>query len=422
MTTSPWQCHRIGGRFKTAVLTWIIVLMSRATARGDDWPQFLGPTRNSISTEVGLISSWSKDGPPLVWQKETGAGFAGAAVAGESLILFHRFGDEEVVECLEANTGKGRWKFSYATRYIDQFGFDPGPRATPLISNGKVYTLGAEGIFHCLDLDSGKKIWGRSLNEEFTVAKGFFGVATSPLIEDELILVNVGGTDAAGIVAFARATGQEVWRATDHQASYSSPVAATLAGTRYAIFLTREGIVFLDPKTGTVKYNVRFRSRMNASVNAASPVVADNTVFFSACYGPGAMLLQVGDNRFDKLWKNDESMSNHYNTCVAHNGYLYGFHGRQESGAKLRCVELKTGLVKWTSERTGCGSLILADGKLIVLDEDGDLILVQPNPDSYKELARASVLSKPARGPIALANGRVYARDSKKLVCFNMKK
>jgi outer membrane protein assembly factor BamB len=400
----------------------MVLEMWLATARGGDWPQFLGPTRNSISTEMGLVSSWSKDGPPLVWQRETGAGFSGPAVAGENLILFHRVGDEEVVECLEASTGKSRWKFSYPTHYIDQFGFDPGPRSTPLIAGGKVYTLGAEGAFHCLDLDSGKKIWGRPLNEEFTVAKGFFGVATSPLIEGELILVNVGGKDAAGIVAFARDTGQEVWRATDHQASYSSPVAATLAGIRYAIFLTREGIVFLDPKTGSVKFNTRFRSRMNASVNAASPLAVDNTVFFSACYGPGAMLLAVAGDRFDEVWKNDESMSNHYNTCVADNGYLYGFHGRQESGARLRCVELKTGQIKWTSERAGCGSVILAEGKLIVLAEDGDLILIQPNPDSYKELARASVMSKPARSPIALANGRLYARDSKKLVCFNLKK
>jgi outer membrane protein assembly factor BamB len=386
-----------------------------------DWPQFLGPLRNGVSAETGLVQTWPTEGPPRLWEKPIGAGFSGPVVAGKRLILFHRLGNEAVVSCLDAASGQESWSFKYPTDYHDDFGFDEGPRSTPLVADNRVYTFGAEGRLSCLDLQTGRKVWDRSVNSEYQVRKGYFGVATSPLLEGKLLLVNVGGKDA-GIVAFDRDNGREVWRATNHEASYSSPVAATLDGTRYAIFLTREGIVLLDPMTGEVRQSRRWRSRLSASVNAATPIVADGSVFFSACYGVGAVLLRVHRGDFQEVWKNDESMSNHYGTCVHHNGHLYGFDGRQEEGARLRCVELKTGKVRWTRERFGCGSMVLADGNLIILSEDGDLILVEATPDSYKEKARAPLLTKPCRSPMALANGRLYARDSKRLMCWNLKK
>jgi outer membrane protein assembly factor BamB len=246
-------------------------------------------------------------------------------------------------------------------------------------------------------------------------------VATSPLLESNLLLLNVGGKQA-GIVAFDKDTGKEVWRATDHGASYSSPVAATLNGKRRIVFFTREGIVLLDPRTGEVTYSKRWRARMQASVNAASPVITDDLVFLSACYGTGAIVLRVGSNQIEELWKSDEVMSNHYNTCIQSKGYLYGFDGRQEEGARLRCIELKTGKVRWTDTHRGCGSMILAEGNLIILNEHGQLVLVEATPDSYKEKARAQALTGPCRSPIALADGLLYARDAKKLVCWSLKK
>jgi outer membrane protein assembly factor BamB len=415
---SSWQASSRRPEF---IFPFALVMICPIAAHADDWFQFLGPTRNGISGEKNLVESWPREGPPIVWQKEVGAGFSGAVVGGNRLILFHRVGDEEVVESLDAASGKAQWKSSYPSHYIDQFGFDPGPRSTPLVAGGRVFTLGAEGTLSCLDLDTGKKIWRRSLNEEYKVPPGFFGVATSPLLEQDLLLVNVGGK-GAGIVAFAKETGKEIWRAAQDGASYSSPVVLDLAGSREAVFLTREGIVLLDPRTGLVTFTKHFRSRMDASVNAATPVVVDNLIFFSACYGTGAILVRAQKDKMEALWENDKSMSNHYSTCIADNGYLYGFDGRQEAGAQLRCIELTTGKVRWTKEGTGCGSMILADGKLIVLTEKGILMLLSANPDSYTELARAPVLSGTARSPIALANGKLYARDTKKLICLNLKK
>jgi outer membrane protein assembly factor BamB len=385
-----------------------------------DWPQFLGPNRNAASAEAGLLQTWSKDGPPVVWQKDVGAGFSGPVVAGERLIVFHRLGNDEVVGCMDAAKGDEIWKTSYRTEYRDDFGMDDGPRSTPLVARNRVFTLGAEGTLQCLDLENGRRLWLRSLKADYSMPKGFFGVATSPLLEGNTLLINVGGKDA-GIVAFDQETGAEIWRSTNQGASYSSPVAANIGGTRVAIFLTREGIVILDPGNGQVRYTKRFRSRMDASVNAASPVVAGDYILFSACYGTGALALRMNKGEFSEAWQSGTCMSNHYNTSVHDNGYLYGFDGRQEEGAHLRCIELGTGKVQWTSDRTGCGSIILAEGRLIVLDEHGSLFLFRASPESYQELARADVLTAPCRGPIALANGRLYGRDARKLVCWNLK-
>jgi outer membrane protein assembly factor BamB len=389
-------------------------------AGAGDWPQFFGPTRNGVSTETGLRTSWPREGPPLVWEKQVGAGFSGPVVAGERLILFHRLGDKETVECLHPATGKERWTTTYTTTYHDDFGFDEGPRATPVIAGNRVFTLGAEGTLLCLDLESGQKVWGRNLMDEYRAPKGFFGIAGTPLVEGNLVLVNVGAR-GAGIVAFATDTGKEVWKATDHAASYASPIAATLHGQRYAIFFTREGLVALDPANGAIRYNKRWRSRINASVNAATPLVVGDDVFISASYNTGAILLHFTPAGVEEVWQNDESMSNHYATCVYHQGHLYGFDGRQEQGARLRCVEWKTGKVCWTQESFGCGSIIVADGNLIILNEAGELVLAEATPAAYREKARASVLGSPTRAAPALANGRFYARDTRRLICLNLK-
>jgi outer membrane protein assembly factor BamB len=387
-----------------------------------DWPQFLGPTRDGISTETGLVKSWPDKGPPVVWEREVGEGYSAPVVSGGTLVLFHRVGDQEVVEALDAATGKPRWKVGYGTKYSDLLGKGDGPRSTPLVADGKVYTLGAEGMLHCLDLKDGSKVWEKSLAKEYAMRQSYFGVGTSPIVEGGLLLVNVGAR-GAGIVAFDRATGKEVWKATDDEASYSSPVAATIDGARHVFFFTRTGLVDLDPKAGKVRFSKRWRSRMDASVNAAAPLAVGNQLFLSASYGTGAVLLRVGKDGAEEVWKGDRMLSSHYNTPVRKDGYLYGIDGRQEQGARLRCVELKTGQVKWEKEPFGCASMILADGQIIALTENGDLVLIEPTPDGYREKARAAVLKDgPCRAEIALADGRLYGRDRKRLVCWNLKK
>ncbi len=387
-----------------------------------DWPQFLGPNRDGVSPTKGLQLTWPAKGPPLLWQRDVGAGYSGPVVQGDRLILFHRVGNEEVVEAVNARTGGALWKFAYPTAYEDSYGKGNGPRSTPVIVGGHVYTLGAAGTLHCLDLATGKKVWGRALHKEYKVPPSFFGVGTSPLVEGDRVLVNVGAKDA-GIVAFDRKSGKEVWRATQDGASYSSPVAVTLDGRRRAVFLTREGVVILDPQDGKVLHRQRWRARYAASVNAATPLTAGDLLFFSASYETGALALRVAGGKVETVWSGEDIMSNHYNTCMLHDGFLYGFDGRQEAGPRLRCIELRTGKVRWTKEDFGCGSMILVDGRVIVLTEKGELVAFEATPTAYRETARAAVFdAPPCRAQIALAHGLLFARDGGKLRAFNLRK
>jgi formylglycine-generating enzyme required for sulfatase activity/outer membrane protein assembly factor BamB len=393
-----------------------------AAEPASDWPQFLGPTRNAASAERGLIGGWPKAGPEVLWEHKAGEGYSSPVVAAGSLLLFHRVGNEEVLDCLDAATGKERWKFSYRTSYADDYGKGNGPRSTPLVAGGRVYTLGPGGVLSCVALKDGSKLWQRPLHDDYDVRKGFFGVGTSPLLEGDNLLVNVGGK-GAGIVAFHKETGKEVWKATEHEASYSSPIAATVDGVRHAFFFTREGLVSLDPVSGKVRFSKRWRSRINASVNAATPVLlGGDHLFLSACYGTGAVLLRVKKDAVEEVWKSDEVLSCHFATPVAVGRYLFGFEGRQEEGARLRCVEWKTGKVMWTEAGFGSGSLIAAGERLFILSEDGRLMLAEANGARYQELARGKVLGKPCRAHLALADGRLYARDGSKLVCWKIKK
>jgi outer membrane protein assembly factor BamB len=386
-----------------------------------DWPQHLGPERNGIYRGPALADNWGAGGPKVVWTKPVGQGFSGPVVADGRLILFHRVGNREVVQSLDARTGAEQWSYGYPTSYRDDFGFDEGPRAVPVVANGVVYTFGAEGQLHAVSLTTGTRLWSEDTAGRFKVGKGFFGAAGSPLVEDGKVIANVGGK-GAGIVAFDAKTGKVVWTATDDEASYSSGVAATIAGRRCAIFLTRAGLVGLDPATGAVQFQRPWRARQNASVNAATPLVAGDLIFISAEYGPGATALRLEGTTLTELWASNDALSNHYATSVMRDGYLFGFHGRQEFGPSLRAVELRTGRVRWSQDRFMAGSVILAGDRLVVLRENGELILAPASPDAFKPLARAQVLPETVRAFPALANGFLYARNEKTLVCLDLRR
>jgi len=389
-------------------LLWLIA----AAAAAQDWPQFLGPTRNGVYT--GPWSAGSSLAP--VWKREVGAGFSAPVIAQGRLILFHRQGGEEKIESLDAATGKTVWSFAYPTGYRDDFGFDEGPRATPSIDGGRIYTFGAEGVLHGLDFASGRKVWSVDTHKQFGVAKGFFGAACSPLVEGNAVVLNIGGK-GAGIVAFEKASGKVLWSATDHAAGYSAPVAATIGGARRLLVFTRAGLVDLDPASGKVRYEFPWRSRSNASVNAATPLVIGSLVFLSASYSTGATLLELGAGAPKPLWSSDEALSNHYSTSVHRDGYLYGYHGRQEEGQALRCVELRTGKVAWSVDRFGAGTITLAGDHLLVMRESGELVMAPATPKEFRPARRAQLLPREVRAYPALAGGRIYVRNESALVC-----
>lgn len=411
--------------FRTLLLL-CVACIATPNSRSADWPQFLGPNRNGSTTETNLASTWPKDGPPIVWQRKVGEGFSGPVVSAGKLILFHRLADKETVECLDGKSGKELWKGEYPTAYNDDFGFDEGPRATPAIADSRVFTFGAEGMLSCWNLTSGAKLWNIETKSRFKSTKGFFGMACSPLVEGNTVILNLGGRDAAGIVAFDQATGKELWRATSDEASYSSPVVATLGGRRRGLVITREALVALDPANGKVSFRFAWRPPMHASVSAATPLVIDDLIFISASYGTGATSLRFKESGPERIWSNDEALSSHYSTSVHRDGFLYGFHGRADPGLQadsaLRCVELKTGKVRWSEASLKAGIVTLVNDQLLVLSDKGELLRAPATPDGFKAGDRAQILPLLARAHPALSDGLFYARSKDKLVCVDLRR
>ena len=406
---------------RSAAVAILIGLAVAAPVVATDWPQVLGPQRNGTYSGPPLAEAWGASGPKVVWRKQVGQAFAGPALVQNRVLLFHRIGNEEVLESLDAKTGAPVWRYASPTNYRDDFGFDEGPRAVPVVADGIVYTFGAQGQLHAVDLAKGTRVWSEDTMKRFNVPKGYFGAAGSPLVEGGRVIANVGG-DKAGIVAFDAKTGKVVWTATEDDASYSSGMAATIGGRRSAVFLTRDNLIGLDPATGAVLFQRRWRARIAASVNAATPLVVGDSIFVSAEYGPGAGVLRVEGSKLVDVWTSDEVMSNHYATSVYHDGHLYGFHGRQEFGPSLRAVDFKTGAVKWTQDQFRAGSITLAGDKLLIVREGGELILAPASPQAFRPLARAQVLPGVLRPLPAIADGFVYLRNENTLVCLDLRR
>ena len=402
----------------------IALFLSQAIApqhAAEDWPCFLGPRQDGTSRER-ISKTWPAAGPPRLWTRAVGNAYSAPVVARERLIVFHRVGNDEVLEALAAATGKPLWSFRYPTAYEDQYGYNNGPRASPAVDGDRVYAYGAEGKLTCLSFDTGRTLWQRPVNSEHRVPQAFFGAGSAPVVEGNLVLLNLGGPDGAGIAAFDKLTGNTVWKATSDGASYSTPVVRTIQGKRLAIFFTAAGLVVLEAATGVERYRLPFRSRTYESVNAASPVVVDDVVFLSATYNTGAVALRLEPGGLRTLWQSRDAMQNHWATSIHHDGILYGMDGRHEYGSNFRAIELATGRVRWTADQgLGRASFIMADGHLVALGERGELALIEVNPQKYVEKARVKVLEYPCWTPPVLSHGLLYLRNEKQLLCLDLR-
>ncbi len=377
-------------------------------------------------------------------------------------MLHHRLGDEEVVNCFEAATGNPVWHYAYPSHFVDPYGYNNGPRSTPLLTTDRCYAFGAEGKLICLDLKTGKLIWQRDTGIDWNVPPAFFGVGSSPILEDNRLLVMVGGQPNSGMVAFDAGTGKVVWESVgepnwqgqpmvgwpnerkvkwqswEKQASYSTPVVVSIRGQRHILCLMRQGLVSLNPTNGEVNFSFWFRSHANDSVNAMNPVVVDDLILLSAAYYKiGSVLLRVriDGNGVDEVWRGT-ALEVHWTTPIYHDGLLYAFSGRNEPDAHFRCVEFKTGKIMWDRDESwpphstptpsvyGRGSCILAEDKLIVLGEGGLLGLFRVNPLRPEEISRFQVpqLHHPCWTAPVLSRNRLYLRSEDRLVCLDLSK
>jgi len=254
----------------------------------------------------------------------------------------------------------------------------------------------------------------------FGASKGFFGFSCSPVVVGEKVIVQVGGSSGT-LVALEAKTGRVLWKSGKDESGYASPLVAKLGNQTSVVSFNREGLSILDPESGKQTFSFHWRSRMNESVNAASPLVDAGRVFLTACYDTGAVLLAPKGDGFETLWSGYDSLSAHFATPVLAKGFLYGYHDRFEHGPELRCIELETGKVRWRAEGFGSGSATLSRGSLVLVKETGELVIAEATPDAFRPIVQAQIAGTGTRALPAIANGCLYVRDKNQLVCVEMR-
>jgi outer membrane protein assembly factor BamB len=419
----------------------------RTRKTGSDWPCFLGPTGDSVSSEKGILAPWPAKGLRIVWQKEVGQGYATASVSRGRLFFFERVGNKARLNCWKSETGESLWSFEYPTAYRDKYNYNGGPRCCPVVDGDRVYLHGVEGVLHCLRVRDGKLLWKVDTREQFGIVQNFFGVVSTPVVEGDLLIVQVGGSpkgsdpddfanlkgNGSGVVAFDKRTGKVRYQITDELASCASPVLATINGRRWCFVLARGGLIGFEPKSGKVDFHFPWRAEDFESANASNPVVVGDRVFISETYGPGAALLKVRPGGYEVLWsdkaKRRKSMQCHWMTPIHKDGYLYGCSGRHAQNAQLRCIELATGKVMWSEPRLTRTSFLMVDGYFICLGEGGTLRLLKVNPKRYEEVSELELrepgkneplLDYPCWAAPILAHGLLYVRGNDRLVCLEL--
>lgn len=373
---------------------WVVLVAGSAVA--DDWYTWRGPDANGISAETGLNPAAAE----VIWTKELGVGYSSACVKDGRLYTMGNTDDQDIVYCLDAKTGKEIWTYSYDC----EPGKFKGPRATPVIDGDKLYTFSRDSLLICLDL-AGKKQWEINLLEETGNKNLRWGVSSSPVIEGDLILLNIG--DAGSAVN--KKTGKVVWKSAGQQ-SYASAVVFDHKGKKAAAIFSGEELVIVEAATGKKVDSVPWKTSWD--VNGADPLIIGDQIFVSSGYGTGCALFDYSSGKLKKLWEND-LMKNQFSSCVYIDGYIYGVDGQTKKKGFLRCIDAKDGAEKWNM-KIGFGSLIAADGKLIALGERGTLYFAESVPDGYKEIHQMETgLTQLCWTPPIIANGIVYCRNDK---------
>jgi len=380
-----------------------------------DWHQWRGPQRNGVSSETAWQAEWPAGGPKQLWQKVIGSGFSTVSVADGRVFTMGNDGEQDTIWCLDADTGAEIWKHSYPCRK----GEHPGPRATPTVDGKVVYTISRQSDVHCLEAATGKPIWSKNLAKELGAKVAGWGIASSPLVVGDLLILNVGTAGAA----LNKATGKVVWQTGKGASGYASPVRFDMGDRRCVLIFAAKGLACVNLEDGQRLWWLPWKTNYN--VNAADPIVVGNTIFISSGYGAGCALLKVEGGKPSIVWRN-RRMKNHFSSCVLYEGHLYGSDGNA-GGAVVKCIGFATGDLKWTSPKLGMASLMLAGDRLIIQGDQGKLIVAEATPSAFKPISQATVLAGQCWTPPVLSNGRIYCRNTGRgrregrLICLDVK-
>jgi outer membrane protein assembly factor BamB len=385
-----------------------VLALSLVATTAADWPNYRGPNHDGISKETGWTTAWPANGPKVLWKAKVGMGFSGVVVANGRAYTQGNASDQDTIFCFDANTGEAKWKHSYAAP-LDAKYYEGGTSATPTVDGDKVYTISKRGIVHCLNTADGKVVWTKNLQEELGAKIPEWGFASSFLIEGDLALLNFG---SAG-TALDKKTGKVVWSSGADVSGYATPFPYDASGERAVMLAAKSDVIAVKVKDGKELW--RFPWKTQYDVNAAAPILSGSKVFISSGYNRGAGVFDVSKNPAEKVWEN-KNLRNHMASSVLWEGHLYGVDENQ-----LRCVEFETGQVKWTDKVSGKGSLSMADGKLLVLSERGELLVANPSPAGFKPIVRAQVVGGKCWTAPTLANGKIYVRTGPgDLVCVDV--
>lgn len=399
--------------FPVGLLTTCLLVTAGVGA--EPWPQYRGPARDGRSTEK-VPSRWPPGGPRRLWKATLGTGYSGIAVADGRVFTMFGQGGDEWLAAFEVDGGKELWR-----QRLDkdrQDGMGSGPRSTPVVHGGRVFAVGAEGKLVAADAASGAPAWKKDLVAEFGAKVPQWGISTSPLVEGDLLMLDVGGRSGFSLMAFETATGKVRWSSQADTPGYSSPLAITVGGLRQVLFFTGTSLVSVSPTDGKSFWRIPWETSYD--VNAAMPVfIAPDLVFISSGYDKGAQVLRVksqGDGAsVESVWRS-RVMKNHFNSSVWVDGFLYGF-----DDGTLKCIEAATGTEKWKARGYGKGSLLWADGTLVVLSDDGRLALVPAIPSGFTETSTFEIFKSKTWTMPSLADGRLYLRSEGELVALDVK-
>jgi len=422
---------------------------------GADWPRMLGAKFDSHSPEVGILTHWPASGLKVLWTADTGVGYGNGVTANGRWYQFDRFGHVERLSCLDASTGESQWKWESPVVYRDEYGYNDGPRCSPVADEERVYVYGVSGTLACISAADGLELWKINTLDEFNVRPNFFGVGASPLIYEDKILVMIGGrTLGSGVdrpkgsamVALDKKTGQELYRVGNYGASYSAPIVHKIHGRDVCLALVREGLLAFDPTDGSKERFFPWRASTFESVNAASPVVWQDKIFISETYEIGSALLQLDPVQLKPLWidstsRKEQLLRAHWSTPLLHGNQIFASSGRNEPDTDLRCVELSSPAsereswvpkVHWAKRNHDRMTGLIVDDHLLMLGESGVLQLLELRSDKLNIIAqmpladiqdkrdRKPLVQTPCWAPPVLSHGLLYVRGTNKVVCLEL--
>lgn len=406
--------------YQSTLLTTLLavaVLFAGCGGAKAEWPQYQGLNRDNISHETGWLKTWPEDGPEVLWRIPIGEGYSGISIVDGRIYTMLSEGEDEFAVCLNASDGTEIWRSRTDEKYHS--GEGSGPRSTPAVDGDRVYALSAKGKLYGLDADSGEKVWGHDFVAEFESGMPGFGFSSSPIIEGDSLLIEAGGKNGKSIVAFDKESGAIRWTSHTDRAGYSSPIVIDANGVRQAIFMTGNSLVSVSPADGTI-YWTHVPWPHGNDINAAVPIhLPGDRIFVSAAYDKGSVVVQMKSDddgmSVEEVWRSHDVMENWMSSSVLLGEYLYGF----DEGI-LKCIEASTGEQKWAHRGFGRGTLLLADGHLIILGEGGNLGIAEANPSEYKGVTETKILEGRCFTPPTFVGGKLYLRNQKELVCVDL--